>query len=419
MGFITDIDVIHAKTKDGASVKSGYTKIDVDLNKGAGGEYIYLCYRMEDNPREAVDDIIILTGKNPRVPQGYTLRNVDLNKGAGGEYLYLCFRQKLAGDSSVCDISVIEGKNAEGKQDYVTIPIDLNKGAGGKYLWLTFRRKFSTSRWMNSCPDDKNVEELAIPGTHDTLTYSEGMDLDDKLLKTLATCQKQELNKQLEMGVRYFDIRTDDSLMARHGVVRFNKNMNSVFGDFQKFLKDNPSEAIFIRFKTEKKSGGDKARRYPAEIKRLLENYESIIWLRGTNTKLPLLKDVRGKIVIFDELGIDNGPYSQGMGFRYGDETYFKIQDDYNAPNEEKKLEKIKDFQKKCFLYKFKLNHVSATGTLAGALPGTWTPEDYAKYLNPRVCEELVACEDPLGIMIFDFIDSYIANRIYIQNFLL
>lgn len=70
-------------------------------------------------------------------------------------------------------------------------------------------------------------------------------------------------------------------------------------------------------------------------------------------------------------------------------------------------------------LGRFKLNHVSATGTAAGALPFTWIPRDYADYLNPKVCEKLVYEPETVstGITIFDFVDSYIADRVYTRNF--
>ena len=44
MAFVTAVTVI---TGDSANISppAGYTKIAVDLNKGAGGKYIYLCYQ--------------------------------------------------------------------------------------------------------------------------------------------------------------------------------------------------------------------------------------------------------------------------------------------------------------------------------------------------------------------------------------
>ena len=41
MSAITGVDVIYSR---GTEPKPGFCKIPVDLNKGAGGEYVYLCY---------------------------------------------------------------------------------------------------------------------------------------------------------------------------------------------------------------------------------------------------------------------------------------------------------------------------------------------------------------------------------------
>ena len=47
MAFVTDVVVI---TGDSAGIfpPAGFTKIDVDLNAGAGGKFIYLCYKKGD-----------------------------------------------------------------------------------------------------------------------------------------------------------------------------------------------------------------------------------------------------------------------------------------------------------------------------------------------------------------------------------
>ena len=44
MAFVTDVQVISGGSAN-ICPPEGYTKIDVDLNAGAGGKYIYLCYQ--------------------------------------------------------------------------------------------------------------------------------------------------------------------------------------------------------------------------------------------------------------------------------------------------------------------------------------------------------------------------------------
>ena len=44
MAYVTDVKVISG-SHEHISPSYDYTKIDVDLNKGARGKYIYLCYK--------------------------------------------------------------------------------------------------------------------------------------------------------------------------------------------------------------------------------------------------------------------------------------------------------------------------------------------------------------------------------------
>ena len=66
MQLITALEVIEGKH---TTPPSGFTKINLDLNKGAGGKYIYLCYKKEESETGIVD-ICILDGaeKNPTEP---------------------------------------------------------------------------------------------------------------------------------------------------------------------------------------------------------------------------------------------------------------------------------------------------------------------------------------------------------------
>lgn len=127
---------------------AGYTKIDYDLNRGAGGKYIYLCYHKsavdtispQANP-QCIDDILFVTGEGAPPPPGYTKIDVDLNKGAGGDYIYLCYRlTAYDGIKAIKDVVIIGGDNADIPPPYAFTKVnqDLNAGAGGDYIYLCF-----------------------------------------------------------------------------------------------------------------------------------------------------------------------------------------------------------------------------------------------------------------------------------------
>lgn len=63
--YISDVYILHGgeyKWSDKDPLPEGYTMIDQDLNEHQGGDYVYLCYKTTTDIREAITDIIVLTG---------------------------------------------------------------------------------------------------------------------------------------------------------------------------------------------------------------------------------------------------------------------------------------------------------------------------------------------------------------------
>jgi MAC/Perforin domain len=124
----------------------GYTKIPYDLNKGAGGKFIYLCYHKASyqafgKNKQCIDSLVIIYGRNTQPPAGYTKLPQDLNEGAGGEYVYLCYRQAdWANDIAIKDVTVVGGSssNVPPPYGYQKVPGDLNKGAGGDFIYVCY-----------------------------------------------------------------------------------------------------------------------------------------------------------------------------------------------------------------------------------------------------------------------------------------
>lgn len=72
---------------------------------------------------EYIVDLFILYGQNARAPPGYVKIDVDLNKGAGGEYVYLCYR-KNAIDAPITGMNVFahSSESFPIQSGYVKIP---------------------------------------------------------------------------------------------------------------------------------------------------------------------------------------------------------------------------------------------------------------------------------------------------------
>lgn len=138
--MIVDLLVIQGNS---ASIEppEGYVKIPQDTNEGAGGKYIYICYK-KGPIQQAITDIYVTAGDSSSVfvPDGYTKIDKDLNKGAGGKYIYLCYRRVM--NTPIKDITLIKGtdSNIKPPMGYERLAQDLNQGAGGKYIYVCIKR---------------------------------------------------------------------------------------------------------------------------------------------------------------------------------------------------------------------------------------------------------------------------------------
>lgn len=130
--------------------------IHKDLNAGARGDFIYLGYTTTTNPNDALRAICIHQGGNPPVqdkkPQFQyasftTLMQYDTNRGASGEFIYLCYSKEpkvgppITGLFVECngDLNGMDGTNWSRVIDgYTGQAIDLNKHTRhtGAYIYL-------------------------------------------------------------------------------------------------------------------------------------------------------------------------------------------------------------------------------------------------------------------------------------------
>jgi hypothetical protein len=121
----------------------GWVMIDWDLNRDAGGAYIYLCYQNGLDDQETISDITFIVNSQA-VPAGYIKINQDLNQGAGGAFIYLCYKKEITGNP-IRRVNILIGENAVpdpgfyfGTNYYSSTKQDLNQGAGGNWIWLVY-----------------------------------------------------------------------------------------------------------------------------------------------------------------------------------------------------------------------------------------------------------------------------------------
>ena len=118
----------------------GFIKIPVDLNNGAGGEYVYLCYTT--GAGDPINFIQVFAGDSEdfEIQNGYNKLPYDLNKGAGGKYIYLCYT-KVEVARPVMDLNVVQGSSPHvyPTSEWIRINQDCSEGAGGDYTYIVFK----------------------------------------------------------------------------------------------------------------------------------------------------------------------------------------------------------------------------------------------------------------------------------------
>ena len=205
--------------------------------------------------------------------------------------------------------------------------------------------------WMAFIDDDKYISELSVPGTHDTMANYE--------LTNMVRTQSMSLMGQLESGIRYLDIRcnySDGKFKINHGPIGLKYDFDNVLTTVTNFLKENPTESVFMRVKQEhsKKSDHD----FHLKLKEYVDKYKSYFW-ENNKTDNPKLGDVRGKIVVFNDV------WRSDIGLEY---SSIRIQDNYNLDTNWSLYYKWEDIKKhldearKGSKEKIYMNYLSASG---------------------------------------------------------
>lgn len=172
--------------------------------------------------------------------------------------------------------------------------------------WTTYSSYVDGPCWMKYVEDNKFLDELSIPGTHDSGTCS--VDNDTEPQSSQVKCQQDYIPTQLLEGIRYFDIRLgkgNDPGICHGDFYLFKKDgyylhLSDVIGYFKTFLSENPREALIMLASR----GNDEATDdsvTTAFAKVMADNPD----LFYTSSHVPTLGEVRGKIVLLRRFRLD------------------------------------------------------------------------------------------------------------------
>ena len=159
-GYITDVKLIGGSLNEVNALKAtykkqGWTVVESNLNGGAGGDYIYLCYKTSKKAvSEYITALYLSSGSNPvsntiKVNgRTYTLcpyeggshfKSVkgDLNSNCGGDDIHIYYTKDVFDDSrAIYDVKFNATSKGAICKDSSSTPYDLNKGAGGNDIFM-------------------------------------------------------------------------------------------------------------------------------------------------------------------------------------------------------------------------------------------------------------------------------------------
>ena len=343
--------------------------------------------------------------------------------------------------------------------------------------WITYSSYVDGPCWMKYVDGSKYLDELSIPGTHDSSTCS--VDNDTEPQTSLAKCQQDYIPTQLLEGIRYFDIRLGKNNEngdpgIDHGICYLLKkdggfiHPSDVIGYFKTFLNENPSEALIMLVSRGNDEATDDS--VTTAFANVMDNNSDLFY---TSSHVPTLNEVRGKIVLLrrfklagdsvdghtwgldltewdDKIKAHSGKsmclvkYEQGFeaagntGDKEPYSTAVYAQDHYNCTGSSKidwvdmALKAASEFERST------VDITAADGTTVQATERCWfinytsctqnNPFTAARvvdehlykssYINNSGVESTKAdCRKHIGIIASDFVDAALARSIYQRNY--
>jgi 1-phosphatidylinositol phosphodiesterase len=185
-----------------------------------------------------------------------------------------------------------------------------------KYLSNWFS---SNAQWMSPLDGTLTLDKFSIPGTHDSGT--------EKVDAGYSKTQNFGINKQLQDGIRYLDIRVEtqknsgDPLKVMHSGTSCKISFGDVLTACSNFLKDNKQETIIMLMN----AADGKSTDIEAAFKTYLHQnqYNGLFYLNNT---IPTLDKARGHIVLFRRFVVtDNATMGIDLSSGWLDNATFEL----------------------------------------------------------------------------------------------
>jgi len=288
---------------------------------------------------------------------------------------------------------------------------------------------YSSANWMNApyfWAKNRSLASLTLPGTHNSGTSNYG-----PFWAPTSKCQAVNINKQLEWGVRFLDLRVGfdgkrDPQICHGSAGHANRTLDQVLFGIRNFLNRYPSECVVLCFTNE----------YNKEGQAIIDATQRLLYSNAYNhyvydrPEVPYLNHVRGKMIYwrrYGEKGVGPGlkvEFSKEAKFELYQNAYLYIQDNYSCSGETKLV----------FVKRSLDNAMTHSGEISGILnlfisftsyynliPAPWSD---GPSMNNNVKRYIISKQrdknnDPidLGIIPSDYVDKDYVHKVLCTNF--
>lgn len=290
------------------------------------------------------------------------------------------------------------------------------------------------TNWMSKIDDEKKINELSIPGTHNSGALYSVIDISGK-------CQDSNLYEQLQIGVRYFEFRLQyiqGSLHVMHGVSDESLTFDTSVKTLTDFLDSHPNEFLFVSvIDALIKEEGTDTEGFEGYVRSAISSSDpNGRWVTDSSSWPNTVGEARGKIYQLSRyrdptFGFDASyeldaegqevlkwpDYSAADSHTFdiaGNNWNLHIQDYYRANDLETKENEITA----CLDYvngdkEIKLNYTSAY--IVNSFPPSYVPSISAA-VNEWILEELPKQSRPVGFLIGDFVTTKYTSAVIERN---
>jgi len=268
--------------------------------------------------------------------------------------------------------------------------------------------------WMKEIDDSKRIRDLnAIPKTHNSGAVAPrhcSMSIPWKW----AQCQNKSITQQLAIGVRAFDIRLrrlkDGSINIPHAL-QSSYYMRSLIKEISDFLKNNPSEFVFLFFKREWNTRDEWELTYIHDLWKIIN--EGPVIHQDINFNEPI-KNLRGKIIPIPEYYLCKDTCKGKLD----SDTSILVNNSWSLTNICSVNDSIKHFlienndDNRYKTLEIQLNYVPLKGVIPPRIVSFFTNI----WFRIKI-EEIKKWNDKPGFIGIDFANKKICKEIYDMNF--